>query len=99
MDNDILINQARQLYVVLLVELFGLTAESKTRSIGLENLAIGAYCRYQRRLNHCVVCYQYRSFECIRVAGKKLTPCITQNWRTKKSSELQTKINYDQSRC
>ncbi len=85
MDNDLLINQARQLYVMLLIKQFGLSVESKTRLTRLENLIIMARCRYQRRLNHCVLCYQYRSFDCIREAGKKSASCQILHWHAKNS--------------
>jgi hypothetical protein len=67
MDNDILINQARQLYVVLQTK--------QTPSARIERLLTIAYWRYQRRLNRCVLCYQYRSYDCIREPGKKRIPC------------------------
>jgi hypothetical protein len=68
MDNDILINQARNLYAVLEVR-------QHTWGIGqsdrLNYLVISAYCRYQRRLNRCVLCYQTRETECHReILGK-----------------------------
>lgn len=71
MDNDILINQARQLYADLLVRL----AINESRQDRLERLISQAYCRYQRRLNRCVLCYQTRNYVCIREPGKKHTPC------------------------
>jgi hypothetical protein len=88
MDNDILIDQARQLYVMLLAEQFRLSVESKTRLARLENLVIMARCRYQRRLNHCVLCYQYRSFDCIREAGKKTVSCQSLHWQEKNSCDM-----------
>ncbi len=66
MDNDTLINQARHLYAVLLVEQYGRSLENKARFDRLERLVICAYCRYQRRLNRCVLCYQYRLRDCMR---------------------------------
>ena len=72
MDNDILINQARQLYADLCVlqSLWPLSRSSK-----LERLITFAYCRYQRRLNRCVLCYQHRTKECLRLPGEKKIPC------------------------
>lgn len=66
MDNDILINQARHLYSVLYVEQYTLAINNKTRFKRLDHAVIWAYCRYQRRLNRCVVCYQHRLNDCIR---------------------------------
>ena len=69
MDNDILINQARQLYVALQVE------QQTRQSDRLDHLVISAYCRYQRRLNCCVLCYLTRPADCDRyIIGK---PCLT----------------------
>ncbi len=76
MDNDILINQARQLYAVLLVKQFTMSIESKAMFERLGRLVMWANCRYQRRLNRCVLCYQDRSYDCIREAGKKHIPCL-----------------------
>ncbi len=64
MDNDILINQARQLYATLYVKEITATEER------LEHLIMCAYCRYQRRLNRCVLCYRTRPYDCIRESGK-----------------------------
>ena len=66
MDNDTLINQARHLYAELVVEQYARSVENKTRFNRLDYLAIHAYCRYQRRLNRCVLCYQYRLCDCYR---------------------------------
>ena len=66
MDNDTLINQARQLYAALHVEQYALSIGNKTKFDRLDRLVAWAYCRYQRRLNRCVVCYQYRKNDCIR---------------------------------
>lgn len=68
MDNDILINQARQLYA-------DLQAKHIESSPRLERLVNAAYQRYQRRLNRCVLCYQNRRYDCIREPGAKLIPC------------------------
>ncbi|WP_347986119.1 hypothetical protein [Methylomonas sp. AM2-LC] len=75
MDNDILINQARQLYVVLHTLQLIPSMENTGKLERLEHLIRCAYWRYVRRLNRCALCYQYRSYECIRVPGKKRTPC------------------------
>ncbi len=75
MDNDILINQARQLYVVLLAKEATTSIERPVGMERLNRLILCAYCRYQRRLNRCVLCYQYRSDICIREPGKKHIPC------------------------
>ena len=65
MDNDILINQARFLYVTLKVKH---QIESSER---LDYLITSAYRRYQRRLNSCILCYQTRLVECDRfILGK-----------------------------
>lgn len=70
MDNDILINQARQLYATLQVR-----QASAAMVERLERLSICAYRRYQRRLNRCAVCYLTRSYECIREPGEKIILC------------------------
>ncbi len=72
MDNDILINQARQLCATLQAKEITASTENISR---LEHLIMCAYCRYQRRLNRCVLCYQYRTRDCIREPGKKTVPC------------------------
>jgi hypothetical protein len=65
MDNDILINQARHLYAALQVE------QQKRPIDRLDRLVMTAYCRYQRRLNRCVLCYQTRLVDCDRcILGK-----------------------------
>jgi len=66
MDNDTLINQARQLYAVLHVELYGRAIKNETQFDRLDHLVMCAYCRYQRRLNRCVLCYQHRLNDCVR---------------------------------
>ena len=76
MDNDILINEARHLYAILQVRQASLQkVDNKNWSARLERLVIGAYCRYQRRLNRCVLCYQQRNYDCIREPGEKVIPC------------------------
>lgn len=75
MDNDILIDQARQLYAALLIKQSTLPLENSDETIRLDHLVICAYCRYQRRLNRCILCYRWRLYDCIRVAGKKRIPC------------------------
>jgi hypothetical protein len=66
MDNDTLINQARDLYAALYVEQYARSIENKTKFDRLEDLVTHAYCRYQRRLNRCVLCYQFRLNDCFR---------------------------------
>ena len=66
MDNDTLIDQARNLYAVLDVEQNALSIENKTKFKRLDHLVMCAYCRYQRRLNRCVLCYQHRLTGCNR---------------------------------
>ncbi|MGR8929655.1 MAG: hypothetical protein ACU836_03375 [Gammaproteobacteria bacterium] len=69
MDNDILINQARSLYAALHRKRVTST-DSR-----LESLIATALCRYQRRLNRCVLCYRHRKYDCVRDAGGKEIPC------------------------
>jgi hypothetical protein len=76
MDNDILINQARRLYAALYAKEVTATKEDLSR---LEQLTMCAYCRYQRRLNRCVLCYQYRQRDCDREPGKKKLACARRN--------------------
>ncbi len=66
MDNDTLINQARRLYAALSVEQYVRSLDNKAKFNRLEHLVMWAYCRYQRRLNRCILCYQFRSEECSR---------------------------------
>ncbi|MFZ2169509.1 MAG: hypothetical protein WAW61_07720 [Methylococcaceae bacterium] len=77
MNNDILIDQARDLYAVLHVEQYALSIENKTRFSRLDHIVIHAYCRYQRRLNRCAVCYQHRLTDCIRLTSKKNTAVLS----------------------
>jgi hypothetical protein len=70
MDNVTLINQARHLYAVLHLEQYALSIENKSRFNRLDRIVRRAYCRYQRRLNRCVLCYQDRLSDCIRVCRK-----------------------------
>lgn len=70
MDNDILIDQARQLYATLQARQINTLINDR-----LERLSIKAYSRYQRRLNRCTICYQTRSYDCIRQPGEKCIPC------------------------
>lgn len=72
MDNDILINQARRLYAALHARLAMACMENTDR---LDHLLAIAYCRYQRRLNRCVLCYRQRGYDCIRIPGEKTVPC------------------------
>ena len=71
MDNDILIDQARQLYASLLSKQVA-PANNLER---LDRLARCAYCRYVRRLNRCAICYQHRTYDCNRDSGGKSIPC------------------------
>lgn len=57
MDDEALINQARQLYVILLIQ-HSLSIENQSKCERLNYLSNCAYCRYQRRLNRCVLRYQ-----------------------------------------
>lgn len=56
LNNDKLINEARQLCAKLSTELYLKSIYDIHRSNKLEHLLINAYCRYQRRLNRCVLC-------------------------------------------
>ncbi len=78
MDNDILINQARQLYAFLQTK--QITSSTNTL-VRLERLISHAYLRYQRRLNRCALCYQHRIYDCIRAPGGKHIPCKPRNQR------------------
>ena len=71
MDNDTLIDEARQLYAVLHVEQFVLSVEKKAKFDRLDHTVLCAYCRYQRRLNRCVLCYRFRAHDCNRDFWKK----------------------------
>jgi hypothetical protein len=71
MDNDILIDQARSLYAALQVEQQRLGIVKFDR---LDRLIISAYCRYQRRLNRCALCYQDRLVDCNREFYGKFCP-------------------------
>jgi hypothetical protein len=79
MDNDTLIDQARHLYAVLQIKQSVLSIDNKAKLDRLEHLVMGAYCRYQRRLNRCVLCYDYRLNECNRETGKNHTFCSRRN--------------------
>jgi len=75
MDNDTLINQARRLYAVLQVRQSTLSQKDKAQFDRLDRLVLCAYCRYQRRLNRCVLCYRHRPSDCEREIGKNHTFC------------------------
>ncbi|OAI05431.1 hypothetical protein A1353_11465 [Methylomonas methanica] len=79
MDNDILIDQARQLYAALHARQTRLFALSNSKLDRLEHLVSCAYGRYQRRLNRCALCYQTRKHDCVREPGKKRIPCQRRN--------------------
>ena len=66
MNNDTLIDQARQLYASLHIEQYALSIGNKTRLERLDHLVIQAFCRYQGRLSRCVLCYQHRLQDCPR---------------------------------
>jgi hypothetical protein len=71
MDNDTLINQARNLYAVLEVLKSQQSVASDNRIAQLKRMVINANVRYQRRLNHCVLCYFDRSGECLQNCFRK----------------------------
>ena len=76
MDNDTLINQAQHLYAVLEVIQHTRFLENKAKFDRLDRLVMCAYCRYQRRLNRCVLCYQHRLSDCNReFSGNKRQFC------------------------
>lgn len=78
MDNDTLINQARQLYAALSVAQYA-RPTNNIRFVRLDHLVTHAYCRYQRRLNRCVLCYRHRLTDCDRVFKKnrlRLCPAL-----------------------
>ncbi|WP_446808036.1 hypothetical protein ACH50O_12020 [Methylomonas sp. 2BW1-5-20] len=80
MDNDTLIDQARRLYAALHArQVRPLAANDGRLRHRLERLVSCAYVRYQRRLNRCILCYQYRKHDCIRESGKKRIPCQQRN--------------------
>jgi hypothetical protein len=66
MDNDTLIDQARHLFAVLEVKQNTLAIDNNTKFERLDHLVMCAYCRYLRRLNRCVLCYQHRLNDCNR---------------------------------
>jgi|GEM_PF-929294 len=63
MDNDILIDQAPHHYAALSVEQNVLAIDNKARFDRLDHLVTRANSRYQRRLNHCVLCYQHQIYD------------------------------------
>lgn len=75
MDNDTLINQARQLYASLLIKRYSLPLDNIGKLDQMSHLVKTAYCRYIRRLNRCVICYQDRLEDCNRQPGEEHTPC------------------------
>lgn len=75
MDNDTLIDQARKLYASL-IKRYTFSAENGAKRSRLNDLVVAAYCRYVRRLNRCVICYQDRLHDCNRELGKDHTPCL-----------------------
>ncbi len=88
MNNDSLIDQARHLYAALHIEQ-ALSIDNKTRFDRLDHIIIRSYCRYVRRLNRCVVCYQHRLHRCIReFLDKDRKPCPTKIPRLQNQSRL-----------
>ncbi len=80
MNNDRLINEARHLYAVLQVEQLVQSIKNKARFERLDRAVLVAYCRYQRRLNHCVLCYRIRLDDCNRgFGGKERKFCLASN--------------------
>ena len=71
MDNERLINEARHLYAVLQVEQLVQSIKNKAGVKRLDRAVLGAYCRYQRRLNRCVLCYTVRLDDCSREFEEK----------------------------
>ena len=71
MNNDELINQARHLYATLQVKQYTRYLENKIQFDRFDYLVMYAYCRYQRRLNRCVLCYQSRLADC----GREFVDC------------------------
>jgi hypothetical protein len=52
-----------------------LQVEQQTRqSDRFDHIVMRAYCRYQRRLNRCVLCYQTRVADCDRYILGKFCP-------------------------
>jgi len=66
MNNDTLINQARSLYAALEVEQNECAFKNEKRFARLARITMLARIRYQRRLNHCVVCSGTRDCECLQ---------------------------------
>lgn len=76
MNNDTLIDQARLLYASLHIEQYTFSLENKTRFDRLDYLVVQAYCRYLRRLNRCVLCYQNQLRDCSReICSKTRKSC------------------------
>jgi len=71
LDNDALINQARELYATLLIR----RNAHPIASDRIDSLILSAHRRYVRRLNRCAVCYRHRLYDCNREPGKDHTPC------------------------
>ncbi len=68
LNNDKLINEARKLYAKLMVERYIRSVNNAQRRERLDVLIADAYCRYQRRLNRCVLCYHQSVEDCSRDA-------------------------------
>ncbi|MGJ0484448.1 MAG: hypothetical protein ACR65R_07925 [Methylomicrobium sp.] len=88
MDNDILINQARHLYAVLLVELKTRSVNDKARHDRIDRLVDAAHSRYQRRLNRCVLCYGQRITDCDREHPKNCNQELWKNFRRSRSGKM-----------
>ena len=82
MDNVVLINQARNLYAVLQLAQSVLSIENKTQINRLDRIIRRAYCRYQRRLNRCVLCYHDRVSDCCQWTSKRNTELLPNGYQT-----------------
>jgi|GEM_PF-2436452 len=80
MNNDRLINEARHLYAVLQVEQLVQATKNIAGIERLDRAVLVAYCRYQRRLNRCVLCYRVRLDDCNQgFEGKERKFCPASN--------------------
>lgn len=78
MDNDTLIDQARALYASLKKKQCEAEVCEKPRAFRFDRMIRAAYGRYIRRLNHCALCYRYRSNDCARDEPKN---CNQELWK------------------
>lgn len=83
MNNDKLINEARQLYAELYIQQYAKYIKNKSQFDRLDRLVEWSYCRYQRRLNRCIFCYQRRDYDCTRDAFDPKQICQFQNSNSK----------------